>query len=144
MTTNTKVIVDCSGKTRPVNTALVDRLRKEAADHAAHGRFEEAQTAALQASRAATPTGAVQVVALTAEETAQLEADRAGGVEHARADARALRNALLAQSDWTQLPDAPLTAPVRAEWVRYRQELRDHDFTDPAAGFPDPPGGGRG
>ena len=32
------------------------------------------------------------------------------------------RNKLLAESDWTQLPDAPVDAAV---WATYRQELRD-------------------
>lgn len=32
------------------------------------------------------------------------------------------RNVLLAQSDWTQLPDAPVD---QAAWATYRQELRD-------------------
>ena len=42
---------------------------------------------------------------------------------------RAERNAKLAASDWTQLPDAPVDA---AEWAEYRQELRDvTDQTDP-------------
>jgi len=35
---------------------------------------------------------------------------------------RAERNRLLAASDWTQLPDAPVD---QASWVTYRQELRD-------------------
>lgn len=35
---------------------------------------------------------------------------------------RAKRNDLLAASDWTQLPDAPVN---RAAWAVYRQELRD-------------------
>ena len=35
---------------------------------------------------------------------------------------RAIRNCLLAESDWTQLPDAPVDA---AAWAEYRQELRD-------------------
>lgn len=35
---------------------------------------------------------------------------------------RTQRNAKLAASDWTQLPDAPVDA---AEWAEYRQELRD-------------------
>ena len=38
---------------------------------------------------------------------------------------RAERNAKLAASDWTQLPDAPLTAEQKAQWATYRQELRD-------------------
>jgi hypothetical protein len=35
------------------------------------------------------------------------------------------RNFFLAQSDWTQLPDAPLTEAKKAEWAAYRQQLRD-------------------
>jgi hypothetical protein len=35
------------------------------------------------------------------------------------------RNAFLAQSDWTQLPDSPLTEKQKAEWATYRQALRD-------------------
>lgn len=35
---------------------------------------------------------------------------------------RAERNKLLADCDWTQLPDAPIDA---AAWSTYRQELRD-------------------
>ena len=35
------------------------------------------------------------------------------------------RTFFLAQSDWTQLPDAPLTEAKKAEWAVYRQQLRD-------------------
>jgi hypothetical protein len=35
------------------------------------------------------------------------------------------RNGLLAVSDWTQLPDVPLSAERKAEWAVYRQALRD-------------------
>jgi hypothetical protein len=38
---------------------------------------------------------------------------------------RAQRNFLLAQSDWTQLADAPLTAEQKNAWTVYRQALRD-------------------
>lgn len=31
----------------------------------------------------------------------------------------------LAQSDWTQAKDSPLTAEKQAEWAAFRQELRD-------------------
>lgn len=41
------------------------------------------------------------------------------------ADVRARRNALLARSDWTQLPDVPLADGARAKWATYRQALRD-------------------
>jgi hypothetical protein len=35
------------------------------------------------------------------------------------------RNSLLASCDFTQLADAPVTTEQRAEWVVYRQALRD-------------------
>ena len=35
------------------------------------------------------------------------------------------RNKLLADSDWTQLPDSPLSTSVKTEWATYRQALRD-------------------
>ena len=38
---------------------------------------------------------------------------------------RADRNQRLASCDWTQLPDSPLSAEVRAQWATYRQALRD-------------------
>lgn len=38
---------------------------------------------------------------------------------------RTQRDVLLAACDWTQLPDVPLDAPTKAEWVAYRQALRD-------------------
>jgi len=36
-----------------------------------------------------------------------------------------LRNAKLIQSDWTQVPDSPLSDSKKAEWKTYRQTLRD-------------------
>ena len=53
------------------------------------------------------------------------------------------RNRLLAESDWTQMPDSPLTDEQRAAWSAYRQALRDFPATwtpGPEANFPDPPG----
>ncbi len=38
---------------------------------------------------------------------------------------REKRNQLLVESDWTQMPDVPLTAEQRQAWRKYRQELRD-------------------
>lgn len=46
-------------------------------------------------------------------------------------DARAQRDGLLAASDWTQLPDAPVDATA---WAAYRQALRD---ISQQPGFPD-------
>ena len=36
-----------------------------------------------------------------------------------------IRNFLLMESDWTQLGDAPVTTEQKAQWVKYRQKLRD-------------------
>ena len=53
------------------------------------------------------------------------------------------KNTRLAQCDYTQLPDVPLTDEKRAEWVTYRQQLRDYmgtvidPFNPPA--WPVPP-----
>lgn len=38
---------------------------------------------------------------------------------------RIMREELLSESDWTQVPDSPLTAEKRTEWQDYRQRLRD-------------------
>ena len=38
---------------------------------------------------------------------------------------RKRRNRLLADSDWTQLPDTALTSEQRTAWSTYRQSLRD-------------------
>jgi hypothetical protein len=38
---------------------------------------------------------------------------------------RAERDKRLAMSDWTQAPDSPFSNSKKAEWVTYRQALRD-------------------
>lgn len=38
---------------------------------------------------------------------------------------REQRNSLLAQSDWTTLPDSPLSQEQKQQWIVYRQALRD-------------------
>ncbi len=35
------------------------------------------------------------------------------------------RNTLLTESDWTQMPDSPLTDSKKIAWSTYRQSLRD-------------------
>lgn len=51
---------------------------------------------------------------------------------------RTRRNSLLAGSDWTQLPDSPLTDEQKQAWAVYRQALRDVTENDPVV-WPDPP-----
>jgi hypothetical protein len=58
----------------------------------------------------------------SAEDIAQYEADMAAAPAARWEAVRIERNARLAASDWTQLPDAPVDA---AAWAEYRQELRD-------------------
>jgi len=58
---------------------------------------------------------------------------------------RTLRTLKLQASDWTQLPDARLSAVTKSTWATYRQELRDitisnADVTDPEdIAWPTPP-----
>ena len=54
--------------------------------------------------------------------------------EQQKMQIRAQRNLLLTQCDWTQLPDAPLTAEQKQAWAEYRQALRD---VPEQAGFPE-------
>jgi hypothetical protein len=60
--------------------------------------------------------------------------DRVSGQWVREADAaivmvRAQRNDLLSSSDWTQMPDVPLTPEQKTAWVTYRQQLRDFPAT---------------
>lgn len=38
---------------------------------------------------------------------------------------RYIRNNMLLQTDWTQMPDAPLSSEQKQQWATYRQQLRD-------------------
>ena len=50
--------------------------------------------------------------------------------KHKEMRQRAKRNSLLAQSDSMMVSDRGLTDAKKAEWVTYRQALRDMDFSD--------------
>lgn len=58
---------------------------------------------------------------------------------------KARRREMLAECDWTQIPDAALTLEQKSAWSDYRQALRDipqvFDNPDDVI-FPDSPGGG--
>ena len=52
---------------------------------------------------------------------------------------RSFRDAMLSQSDWTQVADSPVD---KEAWAIYRQALRDFPATwtpGPSADLPDPP-----
>jgi hypothetical protein len=46
--------------------------------------------------------------------------------EQALENVRAYRDQLLQESDYTQLPDVPITPAQVAQWRAYRQALRDY------------------
>ena len=50
---------------------------------------------------------------------------------------RAERNRRLAESDWTQAADSPLTDAKKAEWVTYRTTLRDLPLINEATNLDD-------
>ena len=54
---------------------------------------------------------------------------------------KSVRNKMLADSDWTQCADAPLTEEQRSAWRAYRQALRDLPSTTNVANpeFPQSP-----
>jgi len=58
------------------------------------------------------------------------------------ASVRTQRNRLLSKSDWTALPDVPLSEERRQQWQAYRQALRDvTEQNDPFnIVWPTPPG----
>ena len=68
-------------------------------------------------------------VELTAEEIAARQAEEAayaaGAFDRAMADLRSKRDRLLAATDYTVLQDSTYTDAQVAEWVIYRQALRD-------------------
>lgn len=47
----------------------------------------------------------------------------------ANQDPRRIRNDLLASTDWTQVPDSPLSEEQKQAYRTYRQALRDMTFT---------------
>ena len=48
---------------------------------------------------------------------------------------RGIRASILSKTDWTQVPDVPLTDAKKQEWATYRQTLRDlpANTTDPSS-----------
>ena len=70
-----------------------------------------------------------QKIELTAEEIAQRQAEETawnnGAFDRAMADLRSKRDGLLASCDYTVLQDSTFTDAQVAEWIVYRQALRD-------------------
>lgn len=64
-----------------------------------------------------------------------------GVTENTWLQLRCKRSMLLTASDWTQVPDSPLSAEQKQQWAVYRQALRDFpDTCDPVNPlWPTPP-----
>ena len=73
--------------------------------------------------------------------TRQWELDCEQSLSRLKAHMRAMRDDALNASDWTQMPDVPLSPEQRAAWAAYRQALRDlPQHPDwPHVTFPNPP-----
>ena len=86
-------------------------------------------------------------IQLTSEEETARDAEETTWEEEiptrAMSSLRLKRNTLLVESDWTQYVDSPLSDEAKAEWVTYRESLRDlpENTDDPAnPTWPTPPG----
>ena len=73
-----------------------------------------------------------KIVSLTQEEISSIQAEETAWLNSqpsafqiAMEDLRAKRNQLLADCDWTQFADSPLTAEQKFVYADYRQQLRD-------------------
>lgn len=119
------VVIDCSGR---IGQETVEKMYEEALQAAKDGNMERAGNIARQAEKAQAemkegPTEYRRP--LTPEEIEQRVLDAEEGLLMQHRMMRMERNARLAASDWTQIPNSPLTETQRAEWAVYRQELRD-------------------
>lgn len=90
------------------------------------GAMELPAAQAAQMARVQAMGGEVALDRFVADQaTAGIKAAVAAQVER-----RDLRDQLLRETDWTQLADTlPGQAALKADWARYRQELRDMDLT---------------
>jgi len=65
---------------------------------------------------------AVQIVNLTDQEISDKANSANFLLENSK---RSERDKLLAETDWTQISDSPLSSDKKTEWANYRQALRD-------------------
>jgi hypothetical protein len=57
------------------------------------------------------------------------------------ANMRLDRSRRLADCDWTQVLDSPLSPQAKTAWAAYRQALRDYPAQPPGTDWPEAPGG---
>lgn len=132
------IVVNCEAASLP-SSEHVEELRAEALkllESGAPNAAEVAQNILGQATRIEerrVELGPVETkVELEGEALEQYELDQEEGARLQVEQRRAERNARLLASDWTQVPDSPISTGERERWRVYRQELRDLDFdSDP-------------
>lgn len=100
----------------------VVRTSDEEFKHTPEGRevFELTDEQAAQVEASSEPLFLVEGSLLTLKAKLWVE-----NPEAVKESLRPERNRLLAESDWTQLNDSPLTESKREKWATYRQDLRD-------------------
>lgn len=100
----------------------VVRTSDEEFKHTPEGRevFELTDEQAAQVEASSEPLFLVEGSLLTLKAKLWVE-----NPEAVKESLRHERNRLLAESDWTQLNDSPLTESKREKWATYRQDLRD-------------------
>lgn len=91
------------------------------------------QTQKMVSSEPYLEDGWVYTVTVVDKSDDEIAAEEAAKTDAAARSVRNQRNRLLAESDWTQVDDTPLTNTAKQEWAIYRQALRDITKQD---GFP--------
>ena len=67
-----------------------------------------------------------ELIEITEEEAASMLAEiETANTAMLETSNRETRNELLAESDWTQMPDSPLTDEAKTSWATYRTALRN-------------------
>jgi hypothetical protein len=105
----------------PLTTEAVEGFGFGCYDFAAQPQCEPTQ----KVVEVAPQKGEDGVYRQTYEIVALTESELAARTEAQWAAVRSDRNRRLTMSDWTQLPDAPLTNTEATNWGSYRQALRD-------------------
>lgn len=114
-----------AGDTALANAHYAEANRLDHQAQALRGAGDNAMLAeGLQPDPDADP---VAIVPLTKAELDQRAKDQEAGKTLAQVRALAERDVALRASDWTQLPDAPLTDAERTAWTEHRKALRAYD-----------------
>lgn len=138
------LVVDCSVP-GVMDNEQIKEMRKEAMVVFERGEVEAAKNIMDEVKRmeGVLEQGRESLVELEGEALEQWHKDQEAGAEVVLQDFRSRRNSLLAASDWSLLPDVPLTDAQKKDWREYRQTLRDlpanADHTSEEFEWPVPP-----